>query len=213
MICLKQCCGEFAVIAARDHAVHHPLFEIRSMVPTLRNVAMARRKPLASFGRELARRRWRASSPVPGTAVRRAFFPELFRVRPSVRARVRALERLTSSSSLAALQIGMHHVALDRAWAHDRDLDDEIVEFPRSKPRQHVHLRAALDLEHADGVGLAQHVVDRRILARHGREVIVFRPRAGRSDRTPCGCRSACRAPAHRLSSSPMRRGRPCPIR
>ncbi len=31
--------------------------------------------------------------------------------------------------SLPAPQIGMHHVALDRARPHDRDLDDEIVEF------------------------------------------------------------------------------------
>ena len=48
----------------------------------------------------------------------------------------------------------MHHVALDRAGAHDGDLDDEIVEGPRLQPRQHVHLRPALDLEHADRVGL-----------------------------------------------------------
>ncbi len=29
----------------------------------------------------------------------------------------------------AAAQIGMHHVALDRAGPHDRDLDHQIVEF------------------------------------------------------------------------------------
>ena len=48
----------------------------------------------------------------------------------------------------------MHHVALDRARAHDRHLDDEIVEVARLQARQHVHLRPALDLEHADRIGL-----------------------------------------------------------
>ena len=33
--------------------------------------------------------------------------------------------------AVAAAQIGMHHVALDRPRPHDRDLDDEIVEAAR----------------------------------------------------------------------------------
>ena len=64
----------------------------------------------------------------------------------------------------------MHHVALDGAGPHDRHLDDEIVEASRLQARQHVHLRAALDLEDADGLGPAQHVVDGGILARQRRE-------------------------------------------
>ena len=52
--------------------------------------------------------------------------------------------------AVAPAQIGMHHVALDRPRPHDRDLDDEIVERLRLQSRQHRHLRAALDLEHAD---------------------------------------------------------------
>ncbi len=32
----------------------------------------------------------------------------------------------------APAQIGMHHVALDRAGAHDRDLDDQVVEILRA---------------------------------------------------------------------------------
>ena len=32
---------------------------------------------------------------------------------------------------VAAAQIGMHHVALDRPRPHDRNLDDEVVEAPR----------------------------------------------------------------------------------
>ncbi len=67
-------------------------------------------------------------------------------------------------------QIRMHHVALDRPRANDRDLDDEIVEIPRLQARQHGHLGAALDLEDADRVGAAQHVVDRRLLGRDGGE-------------------------------------------
>ena len=58
----------------------------------------------------------------------------------------------------------MHHVALDRPGADDRDLDNEIIEAPGLHPRQHRHLRAALDLEGAERVGLLDHRVDRRIV-------------------------------------------------
>src|SRR5690348_4333373 len=51
----------------------------------------------------------------------------------------------------APAQIGMHHVALDRTRAHDRYFDDEVVEFSRTKTRQHVHLRPAFHLEDANG--------------------------------------------------------------
>ena len=77
------------------------------------------------------------------------------------------LDRLVAA---AAAQIGVNHVALDGAGAHDRDLDDEIVEAARLQPRQHVHLRPAFDLEHADRIRAAQHVVDGGIVARHGAE-------------------------------------------
>jgi hypothetical protein len=45
---------------------------------------------------------------------------------------------------------GMHHVALDRAGADDRDLDHEVVETARAHPGQEVHLRAAFHLEDAE---------------------------------------------------------------
>ena len=61
----------------------------------------------------------------------------------------------------------MHHVALDRAGAHDRDLDDDVVERPRFQPRQHRHLRSGFDLKRADRIGLADHRVGVRILRRH----------------------------------------------
>ena len=47
-------------------------------------------------------------------------------VRDRVGRRARIMHLL---DSLPAAQIGMHHVALDRAGADDRDLDDEVVEF------------------------------------------------------------------------------------
>ena len=62
----------------------------------------------------------------------------------------------------------MHHVALDRPGPDDRHLDHQVVEAAGFKPRQHRHLRPALHLEDADGIRLAQHVVDGRILGRHG---------------------------------------------
>ena len=65
----------------------------------------------------------------------------------------------------------MDHVALDRPRPDDRDLDDQVVEAARLQPRQHVHLRPALDLEHAERIALAQHVVDLRHLLRDGRQL------------------------------------------
>jgi hypothetical protein len=73
--------------------------------------------------------------------------------------------------ALAAAQIGVDHVALDRPRPDDRHLDDEVVEGPGLQPRQHRHLRPALDLEDADRIGGAQHLVDRRILGRDAGEV------------------------------------------
>ena len=61
-----------------------------------------------------------------------------------------------------ALEVGMNHAALDRSGTNDRDLDDEIVELLRPEPRQHRHLRAALDLEDAERVGAMGHLVDPR---------------------------------------------------
>ncbi len=69
----------------------------------------------------------------------------------------------------AAAQIGMHHVALDRTGPDDRHFDDEVEERPGLEAWQHAHLRAALDLEDADRIGVAEHVVHLGPLARHGR--------------------------------------------
>ena len=64
--------------------------------------------------------------------------------------------------AVSALQIRVHHAALDRAGPHDRDLDHQVVEGLGAQARQHRHLRAALDLKDAHRVGAADHRVDRR---------------------------------------------------
>ena len=83
-----------------------------------------------------------------------------------------ALDRLVGVAhrllAAAPAQVGMNHPPLDRPRPHDRHLDDQIVEAARLEPRQHAHLRPALDLEHADGVGPRHHLIDGRILGRHG---------------------------------------------
>ena len=56
--------------------------------------------------------------------------------------------------------VGMHHLADDGPGPDDGDLHDEIVEPLGIVARQRGHLRAALHLEHADGVGLLQRAVD-----------------------------------------------------
>src|SRR6185503_7444917 len=66
----------------------------------------------------------------------------------------------------------MNHAALDRPWTHDRDFYYQIVEFFGLETRQHAHLRAALDLEHADGIGPLQHLVDLLIFLWHRREIV-----------------------------------------
>ncbi len=73
--------------------------------------------------------------------------------------------------AVAAAQVGVDHVALDRTGPHDRHLDHQVVEVARLHARQERHLGPALDLEHAQAVGPAQHVVDARILGRRRRQV------------------------------------------
>ena len=67
----------------------------------------------------------------------------------------------------AVLQVRMHHAALDRAGPHDRHFDHQVVVAARLQARQHAHLRAALDLERAHRVGLADHVVGGRATVGH----------------------------------------------
>src|SRR5690606_40838786 len=64
------------------------------------------------------------------------------------------------------LEVRVNHIALDGPRPHDRHFDYQIVELPRPQPWQHVHLRPAFDLEYANGISLAQHVINRRKIGR-----------------------------------------------
>ena len=55
--------------------------------------------------------------------------------------------------AIAAPQVRMHHLALDRSRPHDRHFDHEIVEILRAQARQHGHLRPRFDLKDARRVG------------------------------------------------------------
>ena len=62
----------------------------------------------------------------------------------------------------------MDRAALDRARPDQGHLDHQVVELPRLEPGQGGHLGPALDLEHPDRVGRAQHLVDGRLLGQLG---------------------------------------------
>ena len=152
--------GEVAVVAARDHALDQ-LGAKRSIWPERRNAAIERRRPSASLGVKPAATMaifiacsWNRGTP---------------RVLPSTVAQLVGGE-LDRLDAVAAAQIGVDHVALDRAGADDRDLDHQVVEGARLEPGQHRHLRPALDLEHADRIGAAEHLVDGGVLGRDGGE-------------------------------------------
>ena len=81
--------------------------------------------------------------------------------------RVEVRDRLLA---VAPADVRVHRAALDRAGPDQRDLDDEVVEPARLEPGQRRHLGPRLDLEHADGVGPAQHGVD-VVLLRDRRQV------------------------------------------
>ncbi|MNQ46344.1 hypothetical protein D3C85_601570 [compost metagenome] len=72
--------------------------------------------------------------------------------------------------AIAAAQVGMNHVPLDRPGADDGDLDHQVVESLRPQARQHRHLRTRFDLEHAYGVGAADHRVGGEVFRRQGRQ-------------------------------------------
>ena len=75
--------------------------------------------------------------------------------------RVGRLARLLAG---AASQIGVHHPALNRPRAHNRDLHHEVVKIAGAKARKHRHLGATFDLKDANAVGPAEGVIDDRIL-------------------------------------------------
>ena len=70
--------------------------------------------------------------------------------------------------AVAPTDVRVHRTTLDGAGADERHLDDKVVERTRPQPRQRGHLCTRLDLEHPDGIGFAQHVVDRVLLGDGG---------------------------------------------
>ena len=111
--------------------------------------------------------------------------------------RFREFDRLLA---FPAAQIRVDHVALDRPGPDNRNLDNKIVETLRSHARQHRHLRAAFDLEDADSIGLADHLVGRGVFRRDGREIEINCSSMTAEDRRRAACSQACRAPVHRPS-------------
>ena len=65
----------------------------------------------------------------------------------------------------------MDRAALDRPRADQRHLDDDVVDVARLGPRQHLHLRPALDLEDAGGLGGADRFEGLGVVERDPREV------------------------------------------
>ena len=73
----------------------------------------------------------------------------------------------------APQEIGVQHLADDRAGADERDFHHHVVEALGPHARQRRHLRARLDLEHTDGVGGAQHLIGQRVVGRQATVVDV----------------------------------------
>src|SRR5580704_4463717 len=84
------------------------------------------------------------------------------------------METVDWLTPLAALQIGMNHLADNRPWPDDADLHDDVVKAGGTHTRQEGHLRAALDLKHAHGVGFLQRVIENRIIGRQAAQVHLF---------------------------------------
>ena len=78
-------------------------------------------------------------------------------------------------AALTSLEVGVGHVAGDGPGPDDRDLDHQVVEVLGPVARQRRHLGAALDLEHAGGVGAADHLVGGSVV---GRQVLQSTHRA-----------------------------------
>ena len=75
--------------------------------------------------------------------------------------------------AIAAPYERMHHVALNGPRPDDRHLDHQIIKTAWPHPGQKIHLGAAFDLKHPDTVGLAQHIVHRRIFGGQGGQRVV----------------------------------------
>ena len=149
--------GELAGNALRFHAGHQPL-----AVALDAPAAVPRRHVAAELVR-LARRVVGRHHRQPHHLLLEERHAERL-AQHRLQAGVRVDHRLLA---VPAPQVGMHHPAGDRAGPHDAHLDHQVVVVARPEPRQHRHLRAALDLEDADRIRAADHVVGVRIVGRY----------------------------------------------
>ncbi len=159
--------------------------------PVRLKVAMERRSRPASPGAKSGADRWRSAWPALETTEHPGFLQRI-----SSSSSLSNSDRRTEFDLLQSLlppQIGMHHVALDRPGPDDRNFNHQVIKFLRLQPRQHRHLRAAFDLEHADGVGALTSCRKRRLVF-----VMLERGRASRhndlrEDRIRGAGTTACR--------------------
>ena len=76
-------------------------------------------------------------------------------------------ERRILAEAPPVLDVRVHGLPLDRPGPHERDLDREVVDRLGPRAEEALHLRAALDLKHADGVRGLDLVEHRRVVERN----------------------------------------------
>src|SRR5579884_1564981 len=79
--------------------------------------------------------------------------------------------------ALAALDVWIDRASLNRARAHDRDLDRQVLEARWASAPQRLHLRPALDLEDAGRVGVLYAFIGGWVVVRDLGQVDVLAPR------------------------------------
>jgi hypothetical protein len=88
------------------------------------------------------------------------------------------LVRRVLAQPLPPFDVRVDRLPLDRARPHERDLDGDVVEVLRARAQDRLHLRAALDLKAADGVGLLDLREHVGVVERDAREVDLLAARA-----------------------------------
>ena len=168
---LETTMGESRIIAARDHAGDHHLLVVLDRA----NLAERRHGTAQAIGL-VSGKAGRIDGNLHGLLLEERdaerAFQDLFELvgRAVFRCGARIGDGLLT---LSAAQIWVDHVALDRAGAYDGDFDDKVIKDARAKARQHVHLRAALDLEDAEAITLTQHVIGHCVIRRDGGEIVL----------------------------------------
>ena len=156
---LEAALGEVALIASLDHALDHLLLEgVDGADPP-----EGRHRPAQAVG--LARREAGRHDGDP----HRLFLKERHAEGPAQHLCQFRLGIGDLFEPHLPPEIGMDHVALDGAGAHDRHFDDEVVEAVGAQFGQHGHLRPAFDLEDAERIGPLDHLVGRRIILGFGK--------------------------------------------